>query len=279
MPMPFDYHSKGGSVSFWIGQKFPRIALYFVFGLGSKITGFFTCGVQLSVNGQKASNRVEHFLSVIGDLAWLYHQEDVMDLSTYLLHEQNYVEVSCEIIDASKAAEVTVVYCGVLDYKDDEQVKTPNLMLYSSSSLNNISMGKVNDSLDNTQFSMEMHDNQCHYDNNLGCDCCSMPKNLRLRQISDEQWKQESDSINLEMLEGDGCMAQENGKTAAIMLADVVHQSKELPLLQLKLYDDVAWDPMLFECQLNSMNENPVLPNECHTPENKGKSEKHSIRS
>lgn len=61
----------------------------------------------------RAFKKVQYFLSVTSDHAWLYHQEDVMDFNTYLLHEQNYVEVSCEIIDVSKAAEVTVYCCGV----------------------------------------------------------------------------------------------------------------------------------------------------------------------
>ncbi|XP_057760764.1 disease resistance protein RUN1-like [Arachis stenosperma] len=252
MKMPFNYQSEGGSISFWIGQKFPRIALCFIFGLGNKITGFFSCEVQLSINGQKASNRVERFLSVIGDLTWLYHQ-DVMDFNTYLLHEQNYVEVTCEIIDASKDAEVTVYYCGVHEYKDDEDVKTQNLMLHSSSNSSDIREGNVNDSLDNT-----------------GSDCCSLARNLRLYEIPDKQWKRHPASINAEALEGDGCMAKENGKATGIMSADVVHQSKELPLLQLKQYDDVVWDPMLLECQLNSMNENPLLSHhDYHTSKSK----------
>ncbi|MED6124984.1 hypothetical protein PIB30_064064 [Stylosanthes scabra] len=217
MQMSFNYQSEGGSMSFWIGQKFPRIALCFIFGLGNKITGFFTCEVQLSINGQKASKRVENFLSVIGDLAWLYHQ-DVMDFNTYLLHEQNYVEVTCEIIDASKDAEVTVFYCGVHEYKDGEDVKT---------------------------------------------------QNLRLHEIPDEQWKQHPASINAETLEGDVCMEKENRKITAIMSSDEVHQSKELPLLQLKQYDDVVWDPMLLECQLNSMNDNPLIAYDYHPSKSK----------
>ncbi|XLT94444.1 hypothetical protein HN873_016106, partial [Arachis hypogaea] len=252
MKMPFNYQSEGGSISFWIGQKFPRIALCLIFGLGNKITGFFSCEVQLSINGQKASNRVERFLSVIGDLTWLYHQ-DVMDFNTYLLHEQNYVEVTCEIIDASKDAEVTVYYCGVHEYKDDEDVKTQNLMLHSSSNSSDIREGNVNDPLDNT-----------------GSDCCSLARNLRLYEIPDKQWKRHPASINAEALEGDGCMAKENGKATGIISADVVHQSKELPLLQLKQYDDVVWDPMLLECQLNSMNENPLLSHhDYHTSKSK----------
>jgi hypothetical protein len=120
-------------MTFWIGQKFPRIALCFIFELGNKRVGFFACEVEISINGQKASNKEQYFLSVSGDLVWLYHQENLTDLNTYLLQEQNYVEVSCEIVDASKGADVTVSFCGVHEYKEDEEMKKPNLILITSS--------------------------------------------------------------------------------------------------------------------------------------------------
>lgn len=260
--MPFNYHSKGGSLSFWIGQKFPRVSLCFIFGLGNKRIGFFACEVQISINGQKASNREQYFLSVSGDLVWLYHQENLMDLNTYLLHEQNHVEVSCEIIDASKAAEVTIYCCGVHEYKEDEEVEKPNLIL-------------CNDYLDNTQFSRETHDNQCHYEDDFAIECCSLPENLRLDEISDEQMQQPFASTNLEMLECNGCTIQKKEKATDVISDDTIHQNKELFPLHLHLYGDRIWDPMLLECQLNHQNENQLLPIDCHTSENKGKIERY----
>ncbi|KAK7314798.1 hypothetical protein VNO77_33326 [Canavalia gladiata] len=272
IPMPFNYHSKGGSMSFWIGQKFPKIALCFVFGLGNKITGFFTCEVQLSINKQKASNRVQHFLSVLGDLAWLYHQEDVMDLNTYLLHEQNHVEVSCQIIDASKDAEVTVYSSSVHEYKEDEELKKSNLMVCTSSSSSSSNTGVVsivNEYLDNTQSSRETLDNHCHHDGNLGIVCCSLAENLRIHEISDEKMQQLSVSTNTGMLEGNDCMVQNKGRAADALWDDAMHQSKERSTLHLQLYDGITRDPMLLECQLNHMKENLLFPNCCHTFEDK----------
>lgn len=262
-------------MSFWTGQKFPRTALCFTFGLGNKIASFFACEVQLSINGQKASTREQYFLSVSGDLEWLFHQENLMDLNTYLLHEQNHVEVSCEIIDASKDAEVTIYCCGVHEYKEDEEVKKPNLMLSTSSSPCNATMGcKCNDYLDSTQFCRDRtRDHQCHYDDNLGIDYCSLPENFRLNEISNEQMQQLLASINPEM-------PQKKGKTTDIMPGDTIHQSKEMPSLHMHLYGDKIWDPMLLECQLDRMNENRLLPpNDCHTSEDKGKNERYLSNS
>ncbi|KAJ1417968.1 putative TMV resistance protein N-like [Sesbania bispinosa] len=210
--MPFNYHSKGGSMSFWIGQKFPRIALCFIFGLGNKRT------------------------------------------------------------DASKAEEVMIYSCGVHEYKEDEEMEKPNLILCTSSSPNNTKLG-CNDYFHDTQFSRESPENQCQYDDTLGIDCCSLPENLRLYEISHEKIQQLSASINPEMLEGNDYMAQNKGNTTYIMLADTRHQSKEMSSLHLQLYGDSTWDPMLLECQLNCMNENQLVPNYCHTSENKGKRE------
>ncbi|KAI4351989.1 hypothetical protein L6164_006284 [Bauhinia variegata] len=242
IPMQFKHHSKGGSISFWVGQKFPRIALCFIFGLENKMTGFFTCEVQLSINGHVASNRVEHFLSVIGDHVWLYHQDDLMDLNTYLLHEQNHIEVSCEIIDASKSAKVTIKCCRIHEYQEDEEID-PNELLYSISSLND----------------------------GPESDCCSFPSNLRFHKISDEQQQQLSISTNPAMLQDDGSMVQEEGKTTAIMSKsdNALHSSKKMLSLHPQPLDDMIWDPMLLECQLKSNVENKLPPNGSYTTENK----------
>jgi len=248
MPFKFNYHSKGGSMSFSVGHEFPKTALCFIFELGNKRIGYFACEVQISVNGQKASNREQYFLSVSGDIVWLYHQENLMDLNTYLLHEHNYVEVSCEIIDANEGADVTICFCGVHEYTEDEELKKPNLILCTNSSPCNEAY------LNNTQFSMETHENQCHYEDNLGIDCFTLPENLRLPEISDEQMRQLSASMSSEMLQVNGCMAQKNEDCIDILSTETIHQSKEMSSLDMQLYGDRIWDPMLLECQLNCMN-------------------------
>ncbi|XP_027357323.1 TMV resistance protein N-like [Abrus precatorius] len=266
IPLQFSCQSKGGSLSFWIGQKFPRIALCFIFGLGNKIIGFFTCEVQLFINGQKASNRVQHFLSVCGDLAWMYHQEDVMDLNTYLLHEQNHVEVSCEIVDTSKAAKVMVYCSGVHEYKEDEELKKRNLMLCTSSNPSSSDTGVIyidNEYFDNTQFARETD----NYDGNPGIDCWSLAENLRIHEISDEQMQQISASINPGMLEDNDLMDQNKRRNGDVLWADEMHQNKEMSLLHLQLYNDITWDPMLLECQLNHMTENQPFPIDCQDKE------------
>ncbi|PNY05956.1 disease resistance protein (TIR-NBS-LRR class) [Trifolium pratense] len=249
MPFNFNYYSEEGSMSFWIGQKFPRIALCFIFELGNKRIGYFACEVEISINGQKALNKEQYFLSVSGDLVWLYHQENLVDLNTYLLHEQNHVEVSCEIVDASKGADVAVSFCGVHEYKEDEEVKIPNLILITSSS------PCTNENLDNTQMSKELHENQCHYEENLENDCCTLPENSKLHEISDEHMQLLSASTREEMFEGNDCKVQKNGKTTDILSADTIHQRKEIYSSDMQLYGDRIWDPMLLECQLNCMNE------------------------
>jgi hypothetical protein len=236
-------------MTFWIGQKFPRIALCFIFELGNKRVGIFACEVEISINGQKASNKEQYFLSVSGDLVWLYHQENLMDLNTYLLHDQNYVEVSCEIVDSSKGADVIVSFCGVHEYKEDEEVKTPNLILITSSSPYN------NENMNNTLISKEPHENHCHFEDNLENDCCSLPENLKLHEISDEHMQLLSISTREEMFEGNGCKVKKNGKTIDILSDDTIHQRKEMYSLDMQQYGDRIWDPMLLECQLNCMNE------------------------
>ncbi|KAE9588313.1 putative TIR domain, winged helix-turn-helix DNA-binding domain-containing protein [Lupinus albus] len=275
-PIPLKYDSKGGSMSFWICHKFPRIALCFIFA--NKRIGYFICEVQLSINGQIASSRELDLHSVTCDFAWLYN-EDVMGLNTYLNHEQNFVEVSCEIVHASKDAEITIYCCGVHEYKDEEDVKKTDLVVFTSSSPNNNTrVGcKVDEYFDRSQFSSETGDNHCHCDNNPGIGCCSFPNKSKPGEISDQHLKQLSGSINLEMLEDDGCVAHENGKTTAIMLVDAMHQSKEMHSLHLQLYDDDAWDPMLLECQLNCVNENRLLAEDCHISINKGYEELENI--
>jgi len=235
-------------MSFSVGHEFPRIALCFIFELGNKRIGFFACEVQISINGQKASNREQYFLSVSGDLVWMYQQENLMDLNTYLLHEQNHVEVSCDIIDASKGVDVTICFCGVNEYKENAELKEPSWTLCTGSSPRN------NKYLDNTQFSRETHENQCHYEDNFGIDCCTLPDNLRLPEISDEQMQQLSASMSSEMLEVNGCMAQKNENSIDILSTDTIHQSKEKSSLDMQLYAGRIWDPMLLECQLNYMN-------------------------
>lgn len=215
-------------MSFCIGQKFPRIALCFIFELGNKRIGYFSCEVRISINGQTTSNREQYFLSVSGDLVWLYHQENLIDINTYLLHEQNHVEVSCEIFDASKGADVTICFSGVHEYKEDD----------------------------------EAHEYQCQYEDKLETDCCTFPENLRLHEVSDEKLQQLSASISSEMLEDNGSMPHKNGKATDIFSDDTIHQRKEICSLNMQLYDDRIWDPMLLECQLLCMNE-----------KNKGKSE------
>ncbi|OIW15678.1 hypothetical protein TanjilG_09616 [Lupinus angustifolius] len=268
-PIPLKYDSKGGSMSFWIGDKFPRIALCFIFALGTKRINYFVCEFQLSINGQIAFSRELDLLSVTDDLLWLYN-EDVMGLNTFLNHEQNYVEVSCEIIYVSKGAEITVYCCGVHEYKDDEEVKKTDLVVCTSSDPNNTRVGcKVDEYFDRSQFSSEAHDDQCHHDNNLGTGCCLFANKSKPGEISDQHLKQLSGSINQEMLEDDGCVGHENGKTSAIMSVDAMHQCKEMPSLHLQLYDDDAWDPMLLECQLNRVNENRLLAKDCYISVNK----------
>ncbi|KAI5445052.1 hypothetical protein KIW84_013345 [Lathyrus oleraceus] len=221
MPFKFNYHSKEGSMSFSIGQKFPRIALCFMFELGNKRVGFFACAVEISINGQKASNKEQYFLSVSGDLVWLYHQENLIDLNTYLVHEHNHVEVSCDIFDMVKGADVTVCFSGVHEYKEDE----------------------------------EAHEYQYQYEDKLEIGCCTMPENLRLRETSDEQMQELSPSISSEKLEANGSMAQKNRKTRDIFSDNTIHQIKEISSLDMQLYDDRIWDPMLLECQLNNKHE------------------------
>ena len=82
----------------------------------------------ISINGHKASNKVQRFLSAIGDYIWLYNQEDYMDSNTYLLNEQNHVEISYEFIDASETIEVTANCCEVHEYKEDDEMKDLNLI-------------------------------------------------------------------------------------------------------------------------------------------------------
>ncbi|KAL5081230.1 hypothetical protein RYX36_009651 [Vicia faba] len=171
-------------MSFSIGQKFPRIALCLIFELGNKRIGYFACGVQIYINGQSASIREKYFFSVSGDLVWLYHQENLIDLNTYLHHEQSHVEVLCEIFGASKGADVTLYFSGVHVYKEDEEEKKPNMILSTSSSPCN------NENFDNTQFSREIHEYQCQYEGNFELDCCSLPENLRLHEISDEKMQE-----------------------------------------------------------------------------------------
>ncbi|CAL0323876.1 unnamed protein product [Lupinus luteus] len=276
-PIPLKYNSKGGSMSFWIGHKFPRIAFCFIFALGNKEINYFICEFQLSINGQIASSTELELRSVTGDFAWLYN-EDLMGLNTYLNHEQNYVEVSCEIIFVSKAAEIAVYCCGVQEYKDEEDVKKTDLVVCTSSSPSNTRVGcKFDEYFDRSQFSSETHVDQCHHDNNLGIGCCLFPNKSKPGEISDQHLKQLSGPINLEMLEDDGCMAHENGQTSATMLVDAMHQSKEMPSLHLQLYDDDTWDPMLLEWQLNRVNENRLLPKNCHISVNKGYEESEKI--
>lgn len=192
-----------------------------MFELGNKRVGFFACEVEISINGQKASNKKQYFLSVSGDLVWLYHQENLIDLNTYLLHEQNYVEVSCEIFDTVKGADVTVCFSGVHEYKEDE----------------------------------EAHEYQYQYEDKLEIECCTMPENLRLHEISDEQMQELSPSISSERLEANGSMAQKIGKTRDIFSDNTIHQIKEISSLDMQLYDDRIWDPMLLECQLSNKHE------------------------
>jgi hypothetical protein len=109
--------------------------------------------------------------------------------------------------------------------------------------------------LDNTQISKEPHENQSHYEDNLGVGCCSLPENLKLHEISDEHMQLLSISTREEMFEGNGCKVKKNGKTIDILSDDTIHQRKEMYSLDMQQYGDRIWDPMLLECQLNCMNE------------------------
>jgi hypothetical protein len=64
-----------------------------------------------------------------------------------------------------------------------------------------------------------------------------------------------SASTREEMFEGNGCKVGKNGETTDILSADTIHQRKEMYSLDMHLYGDRIWDPMLLECQLNCMNE------------------------
>ncbi|KAJ7975477.1 TMV resistance protein N-like [Quillaja saponaria] len=262
IPNWFDHCSLGGSTSFLIGRRFPRIVLCFIFGLENRMTGFFYCEVQVYINGHKAWNKEQSFVSMMSDHVWLYHQQDLRDLDTYLLHDQNHVEISCEIVDASEKREVTVNWCGVYGYKQDEEVKDQNLILYTSSDpqISCAASDVVHDSLDSIQFSRKTCDDCWNYDGGLGIECYPLRSNMRICDIAHEQLQEHSISIKQPLIEGSKCKASIKGIDSTIGGNDAKKSSKETPVSPQLMHIE-TWDPMVLECEV-AYRENHQLPPE-----------------
>ncbi|KAJ7975441.1 Disease resistance protein (TIR-NBS-LRR class) [Quillaja saponaria] len=206
---------------------------------------------QVYINGHKAWNKEQSFVSMMSDHVWLYHQQDLRDLDTYLLHDQNHVELSCEIVDASEKREVTVNWCGVYGYKQDKDVKDQNLILYTSSDpqISCAASDVVHDSLDTIQFSRKTCDDCCNYDGGLEIECYPLRSNMRICDIAHEQLQEHSISIQQPLIEGSKCKASIKGIDSTMGGNDAKKSSKETPLSPQLMHIE-TWDPMVLECEV-----------------------------
>ncbi|KAJ7975470.1 TMV resistance protein N-like [Quillaja saponaria] len=188
---------------------------------------------------------------MMSDHVWLYHPQDLRDLDTYLLHDQNHVEISCEIVDASEKREVTVNWCGVYGYKQDKDVKDQNLILYTSSDpqISCAASDVVHDSLDTIQFSRKTCDDCWNYDGGLGIECYPLRSNMRICDIAHEQLQEHSISIKQPLIEGSKCKASIKGIDSTMGGNDARKSSKETPLSPQLMHIE-TWDPMVLECEV-----------------------------
>ncbi|KAJ7975390.1 GEM-like protein 4 [Quillaja saponaria] len=130
IPDWFDHRSKGGSLSFWVGGKFPVIAVCSVYG-GSD-DAYILFEVCLSINGVQVYAHQDSFsVESRTSHVWLH------DLRAHMSSQQwqsldKYLEEDWKHVEVSFAMSIgTIKCCGVHVYKketnmEDVQFKDPN---------------------------------------------------------------------------------------------------------------------------------------------------------
>ena len=99
IPKWFNHQSVENSISFWVGRKFPKLAVYIALGLDEEHSSDYGCDVYVSVNGFK-KRRYRNNLGVYSHYLLLFSrpqhflQKHLNDSSPV---ERNHVEVTCEI--------------------------------------------------------------------------------------------------------------------------------------------------------------------------------------
>lgn len=139
IPDWFDHHCNGDTLSFWTRQKFPRLAMGFVFEKHNGILQCATLDRRLSrihfdifINGhEEVGYESNIFVSPIDDLVLLFDIQDATSwpgLKKSLKHDWNHVEIKCNV------AFFATSECGAYVYKqktniDDIQFNLPNQLI------------------------------------------------------------------------------------------------------------------------------------------------------
>ncbi|KAJ7970141.1 Disease resistance protein [Quillaja saponaria] len=136
IPKWLDHCSKGGSVVFWVRQKFPVIAICIVLGPGEdENVNPSTCAYRLLINGvvvfqeegEWPSNHVWLF-----DLRIHLSRKEWLGLNAKLQRGWNHVEISCTLRSTTQNG--TVKCCGIHVYK--EHTNIDNILFIDPDTLN-----------------------------------------------------------------------------------------------------------------------------------------------
>ncbi|XP_065629453.1 disease resistance protein RUN1 [Quercus suber] len=99
IPKWFKYRSVGHSISFWVGPKFPELAICIAFGPEAH-RGGFVCQVYLSINGCKKRINVLNCKKEVCDHLWLFsksHRELQKQMDDSNPSNWNHAEVVCNL--------------------------------------------------------------------------------------------------------------------------------------------------------------------------------------
>ncbi|CAL0329618.1 unnamed protein product [Lupinus luteus] len=128
VPDWFDHCNKGSSISFWFRNKFPAIAMCFVFGCLDKEPRHLRSKFHVFINGKPPfySNDSDSFI-MLRDHTYIFDLQRVVELPTHQLDqvifedEWNRVEIHCldsRNVLKSSIGNAVVKWSGVYVYKD-----------------------------------------------------------------------------------------------------------------------------------------------------------------
>ncbi|XP_028805584.1 TMV resistance protein N-like isoform X2 [Neltuma alba] len=126
IPTWFDLCSKEEYMTFWVREKFPVIALCYVFAVeGEMKKEGFSCEVRFFINGEELFELEipTSFAKMVTDHVWLFDLRTLPPFQgkafdSYLDDNWNQVEISCEKM--SEVPSVTVSWCGIHVIQQEE---------------------------------------------------------------------------------------------------------------------------------------------------------------
>ncbi|KAI9092518.1 hypothetical protein K1719_027646 [Acacia pycnantha] len=125
IPKWFDLCNKGEYMTFWVREKFPVVALCYVFAVEGEMNKGFSFEVHFFIDGEELFELEipTSFSKMVTDHVWLFDLRTLPPFQgnpfdSYLGDNWNQVEISCDKV--SEVPNVTVSFCGIHVSKQGE---------------------------------------------------------------------------------------------------------------------------------------------------------------